>query len=226
MMPQGYERGLMRRLLAANQSIFRCDGHQVFSDGAQEIGPGPQGHVVMAEDIGSTKATMGGPFNNVLNGGIFARVWKRVFRDAAYSKLDWTVKVDPDCVFLPDRLRTHLDSRKADPASVVYLNDCDQGLHGPIEVVSNGGMESFREGMDKCVDALSKEWTWAGEDVFLRHCLGMLKINRVDDFALLSETACMWNDPVKKGCGTEHIAFHPFKQETAYFKCLAQAHAT
>jgi hypothetical protein len=221
MLPHGYERGLMKHLLAKNQSIFRCDSFQVFSEGEQEVGPGPPR--VVAEDIGSTKVGWGGPYHNALNSEVFERAWRRVFAASEYLYRDWTVKVDPDTVFLANRLRTHL--HKSDPKSIVYLNDCDQGLHGPIEVVSNGGMLKFANGMKKCVAKLRKEWDWAGEDVFLRHCFGVLEINRVDDFKLLSEQVCMWQDPVNKGCITDHVAFHPFKTEDTYFKCLKQAQA-
>lgn len=205
-------------MLAEKQSIFQCDTYQVFSDGENEVGPG-----VVAEDIGSTKVSFGGPYNNALNSPIFERVWRHVFNDARFGKFDWTVKVDPDCVFLPGRLKMHLLEDVANPNDVVYLNDCDQGLHGPIEVISRGGMAVFKDGIDRCTDALRKEWDWAGEDVFLRHCLGMLGVNRVDDFQILSEGACMWQDPVHKGCGTGHVSFHPFKDESTWFKCLAQA---
>jgi hypothetical protein len=221
MLPHGYERGLMRRLLEANQSIFRCDSFQVFSEGNNEVGPGPPR--VVAEDIGSTKVGWGGPYHNALNSGVFVRVWRRIFADGAYYSKDWTVKVDPDAVFLPDRLKTHLAD--SDPSPSLYLNDCDQGLHGPIEIVSNGGMRAFRLGLNDCVSALSKDFSWSGEDVFLRHCFGMLKINRVDDFHILSETVCMWHDPVHKGCHGDYVAFHPFKQEDTYFNCLQQAGA-
>lgn len=219
MLPHGYERGLMEHLLREKQSIFKCDSYRVFSEGDIEVGQG-----YMAHDIGSTKVKWGGPYNNALNSDVFVRAWKKVFAESVYSKRDWTVKVDPDTVFLPDRLIPRL--QKSDPSSIVYLNDCDQGLHGPIEIVSNGGMDAFRDGMDECVDALRHEFTESGEDVFLRHCFGMLKINRVDKFKyfkLLSETVCMWNDPVNKGCITDHVAFHPFKTEDSYFKCLGEA---
>jgi hypothetical protein len=211
----------MKHLLQANASIFQCDRYEVFSEGENEVGPGPPR--VLSVDIGSTKVGWGGPYHNALNSGVFERAWRAVFTSYKYYSMDWTVKVDPDTVFLPSRLRTHLHHKKADPDANVYLNDCDQGLHGPIEIVSKGGMDHFRKGIDSCVASLSKEWTWAGEDVFLRHCFGMLKISRVDDFKLLSETVCMWQDPIHKGCGTGHISFHPFKNEDSYFKCLKQA---
>merc|ERR1712190_326433 len=95
-----------------------------------------------------------------------------------WKKQEWTVKVDPDAVFLPDRLHDQL--KRAHGSDSVYLNNCDQGLHGPIEIVSHAGMADFEAGIDKCVTELKHEWGWQGEDVFLRHCLGILKVSRVD----------------------------------------------
>merc|ERR1712187_160158 len=213
MLPHGYERGLMRRLLAERQSIFRCDYFQVFSEGEQVGGPGPP--QVVAEDIGPTKVSLGGPFHTALNSEVFERVWRRVFSDSIFAEFGWTVKVDPDAVFLPGRLKRHLASSEYEGA--MYLNNCDQGLHGPIEIVSKEGMEAFKNGIDTCVTALSNEWDHAGEDVFLRHCFGLLQVTRVDDYDILSEPVCMGHDPLHVGCGTGEISFHPFKTEISYF---------
>merc|ERR1740121_710691 len=40
----------------------------------------------------------------------FMRVWQQVFEDGKYKSYDWTVKVDPDTVWLPDRLRSRLEA--------------------------------------------------------------------------------------------------------------------
>ena len=82
---------------------------------------------------------IGGTWNTALNTKVFAKVWHRVFDDKLFEESDWTVKVDPDAVFLPWRLREHLLGAR--PQEEVFLNNCRAGLHGPIEVVSRGGME-------------------------------------------------------------------------------------
>merc|ERR1712113_152655 len=107
----------------------------------------------------------------------------------------------------------------------VYFNNCDQGLHGPIEILSNGGMRTYFAGIDKCVAALKYEWNEKGEDVFLKHCLGMLKVNRVDNFKLLSEDRCFYENPAQNGCTSGKVSFHPFKDSQSWFICLEQAKA-
>lgn len=222
MMPHGYEVSLVRTLLNHGAGIFTCEDWTVFSEGHVELSPGPPARII-TEDVGSVKCDFGGPWHLAMNSKVFIKVWRKVFADKRYLKAGWTVKVDPDAVFLPARLRAMLV--KSDPDANVYFNNCDQGLHGPIEILARGGMEVFRKGIDKCVKHLSHEFDQAGEDVFLRHCLGLLNVSRVDNFHLLSEDRCMWENPVKQGCVSGKVAFHPFKKPETYFHCLQQAKA-
>jgi len=218
MMPKGYEVDLLGQLINKSAGIFACDQYSVFSDGKHQISKHPR---IITGDIGSVECDYGGPWHLALNSEIFFRVWKKVFHDELWKANDWTVKVDPDAVFLPERLKLRVFDR--DPASNVYLNNCDQGLHGPIEVVANGGMKTFAEGMSTCHEKLEHEWDWSGEDVFLRHCLGLLEVNRVDDFHLLTEMVCFYEDPIEDGCVTGKVSFHPFKTPEKYFQCLDEA---
>jgi len=221
MMPHGDELTLMRMLLERGESIFACDAYQVYSSEEVELSPGPPVRIA-AQSVGSMHCEYGGPYHLALNTEIFVRIWNKVFADGRYRSNEWTAKVDPDAVFLPERLRENV--KHSDPAASVYLNNCDQGLHGPIEVLARGGMETFRGGMSKCVQELQNERGESGEDVFLRHCLGLLHVDRVDDFKLLDETVCFYGDPVHRGCGSGKVSFHPFKHPEEYFKCLREAH--
>mmetsp|Transcript_44532 Transcript_44532/g.100711 ORF Transcript_44532/g.100711 Transcript_44532/m.100711 type:complete len:602 (-) Transcript_44532:55-1860(-) len=220
MMPHSYEVDLMKSTLEKGVGIFGCEAYTVLSSEDVELSPGPPVRIG-TENIGSLKCGYGGPWHLALNSEIFVHAWKKVFEDGTYLNHAWTIKADPDAVFLSSRLRDHV--RHSHPEESVYLNNCDQGLHGPIEVIGRGGMETFRKGISKCIKKLKDEFTWSGEDVFLRHCLGMLKVNRVDDFKLLSDKACLFEDPVSQGCFSGKVSFHPFKTAESYFKCLEQS---
>jgi len=219
MMPHGYEVSLMTKLLQQSAGIFACDRHSVFSSKVFELGSGHKR--VKTVNIGSVQCSYGGPYYLALNTEIFYRVWKKVFEDGIWRLSAWSVKVDPDAVFLAPRLREHV--KHSEPDADVYLNNCDQGLHGPVEVIARGGMRRFDKGLARCRKELEEEWTWTGEDVFLRHCLGLLKVNRVDDFGLLSETHCFYENPPEDGCVSGKVSFHPFKDPESYFRCLRQA---
>merc|ERR1719220_2047052 len=91
----------------------------------------------------------GGEFGTALNTEIFLAVWARVVSDGRFQVHDWTVKVDPDCGFFPDRLRTILLHHAEGPAGV-YLNNCKLGLHGPLEVLSRKAVSAWWAGVPKC----------------------------------------------------------------------------
>lgn len=220
MMPHGAEVSLIRTLLNRGAGLFACNDYSVFSEGDIELSPGPPSRIGTT-DIGSVKCKYGGKWYLALNSPVFIKVWKKIFELKIYRKNDWTVKLDPDTVFIANRLRKQM--LHADPNAIVYLNNCDQGLHGPIEVIAVGGMRAFEQGIGDCEKKLSYEFDSWGEDVFLRHCLGILKVNRVDNFKLLSEDRCFYENPAQNGCTSGKVCFHPFKKPDVYFKCLSEA---
>merc|ERR1712012_202751 len=66
-----------------------------------------------------------------------------------YKDHDWTVKVDPDCVFFADRLRNHINDLRPPPYMPLYLknNDMDPGLGnrgflGAVEIFSTIAMQT------------------------------------------------------------------------------------
>jgi len=220
--PEIGEIELMATQLRHSTGIFACDGYTVFSSQALAL---DQKGVVKAEVIdGSLVAPIGGLYNMALNSEIFVRVWRRVFEAKRYVSFGWVVKVDPDAVFLPARLRKHCSSLPALQGSEkpkgVYLNNCKIGNHGPIEVISSAGVATFSEGIDQCIEEKYAPFTDVGEDVFVRRCLRNLGVQQLDDFQLLSEINCFENP---SPCTADKVTFHPFKQPAAFLQCLAQA---
>lgn len=220
MLPYGDELALIKMLLSKPVGIFTCEQYSVFSDGDITISPGPPMRIGTT-DVGSVSCQYGGQWHLALNSEVFIKIWKKIFAEGKFAKCDWTVKVDPDAVLVPSRLRALVRTENADKA--IYLNNCDQGLHGPLEVISQRGMEVFNHGIDHCQEKLSHEFWEFGEDVFLRHCMGLLKVKRVDNFKLLSEDRCFYENPMKDGCFSGKAAFHPFKKPDTYMRCLSQA---
>jgi len=220
MMPFGYEVSLIRTQLAKGASIFSCNAWDVISNESVVLSPGPPSIIRTEVMPGNMVCKFGGPYDTALNSEIFWRVWVKVFELKRFVEYDWSVKMDPDAVWLPNRLLMHVVDRE--PASLVYLNNCDEGLHGPIEVISKGGMKAFDLGKQHCHDLLIKEWMTYGEDVWVRRCMGLLSVARIDDYMLLREKACKpFKDPMP--CDTQAVAFHPLKSPARYFACLDQA---
>lgn len=214
---------LMDTQLNQRVGIFQCDSYSVFSNVRTAIANNET--VVETEVIDSSlEAPIGGTFNMSLNTKIFLKVWHRIFEVEEYARHDWTVKVDPDAVFLPDRLRRRVAREEAQITSTlqrgVYLNNCKIGNHGPIEVISTHGMEVFRGGIDRCVEKNYAPVNKIGEDVFTRRCWTHLGVTPLDDFQLLSEINCFENPTP---CFSGKAVFHPFKTKESFLQCLKEA---
>jgi len=222
MLPHSYEQGLLAMQFQAEVSLFACEAYSVFSNAAIEVTHGLTSHIVDSD----LKCDKGGEFGTALNLNIFIAVWKKVVEDAVFLEHDWTVKVDPDAVFFPQRLRgivaMHPETDKG-----VYLNNCKFGLHGPIEVFSRHAVTTWSTGHKQCIDHFWKlchgDCLW-GEDLFIDQCLAkVLGAQRENDYRILTEDHC---DPPKDwdSCTDEsRVAFHPFKNETGYRTCLNNA---
>jgi len=281
MMPFGYEPSLLATQRMRGIGIFSCDEATVFSNLTQLVTGEPSPVPIQLVE-GSLAVAYGGRWGTALNTGVFNRLWTEVIRQGRYRHHDWVVKVDPDAVFFPERLRqmlalstpmkrVHTHGKEPDqfkcgvcqakdkpgttcfahvrdlqrqgntcsksleiaaravaadgcdctcddfacdlPDEAMYLNNCKWGLHGPIEVFSRRAVAMYVAGLPKCVELLSNPW---GEDKFMDQCMIKLGVKRVDEFHLLSETAC-GEQPAP--CGTSDVAFHPFKSIPSYVAC-------
>merc|ERR1712217_108156 len=155
------------------------------------------------------------------------QVWKAVILAGEYRHHDWTVKADPDTVFLPQRLRPLLQKIAHNKKDGVYLNNCRMGMHGPLEVLSRNAVNTWGAGAYTCFEYFYKLCSgpclW-GEDMFLDQCLKrVLNVTRVNEYSLLIEEHC---DPPKgwDDCtDPKGVSFHPFKKKDDYKKCLSNA---
>jgi len=172
------------------------------------------------------KCKVGGEFKTALNTEIFMVVWSKVVGDGRYRLHDWTVKVDPDAVFFPARLRRNVQHISEKPEGV-YVNNCRRGMHGPFEVFSRNAVRAWARGSIRCVQHFTRLCSgpclW-GEDMFIDQCLSkVLHVHRVNQFSLLVEDHC---DPPKnwRDCrSSEAAAFHPFKTLSGYRGCAKRA---
>merc|ERR1712183_574639 len=96
----------------------------------------------------------GGKFMTALNTAIIIKVWEHVLQDGRPFRYDWTVKVDPDTVFLAQRLRDvvgsfglheHLEAKNG-----AYFSNCQFGLHGAVEVFSRKALDIYATGNARC----------------------------------------------------------------------------
>jgi len=222
--PTSYEPKMLQWQHTHKVSIFACDGFDVYSNKAIAIAQGVVAKVVDSD----LKCEYGGDSGTALNAWIFIAVWKKVIDDASYSHFDWVVKVDPDCVFFPDRLGLIL--RGVEKKG--YINNCQYGMHGPIEVFSSSAVSilgaDYKASWDgkapkRCVK--KQDFGLWGEDMFLDQCLG--KILEVKPRPLFPQLMCEahCDCPAWYWCqnGTQRVSYHPFKTVESYANCMANA---
>jgi hypothetical protein len=238
MQPATHEESLILWQANEGASIFACDEAAVYSNVSRELMPG-----LMTTKIDTTqKRGKAGEF--VENARIFFDVWDAVVANGRYKKHDWTVKVDPDCVFFPHRIHDELNSRLEDGRrdAGVYISSGK-----PLEVLSVAAVDAWGEGWQTCANVFigmcdrehkldshvenslcERGARW--ELTFLNQCLqNVLYSRRVDRFDLLLDertTTGETRSPLRNGfeCNNERAAaFHPYKSVSKYEACYLTA---
>jgi hypothetical protein len=212
----GYEPGLMKAQLQKKQGIFSCDEFAVIADAAVSLGQGPEGPVntlvIPHTTVGISKD------NTAANTLIFIHAWQEIYNDFRFSHHDWTLKVDPDAVIVPSRLRVHLSNFTGQK---VYVKNCNKYpgaanwpmMFGSLEAISQRALWAYMKGSDKCKNEL--EWEAWGEDLYLAECLDLLGCDHVNDYSIISDKVCLGVD-----CGNQWAAaFHAFKSKEEWFDC-------
>lgn len=230
-----YELNNVRTAIAKKTSIFACDDYILFSDQKFTVQPGVPvpgwSDLQLIEGIAPVETTVlnhdlatqpkAGSLEGILNTQIFMQAWHQVNEDGRFRMHDWTIKVDPDAVFLPQRLVP--DLQELAPASSspnFYLVNCkiSFGLFGAVEVFSRVALENYLAGEERCKTEL--DWTIMGEDLWMKRCLDLLGVQHDDDFHILSDGYC---SEQASPCQSGKVAFHPFKSALSYLQCYTEA---
>lgn len=220
----GYEQDILEVQRRHDAGIFDCDDQMVLADEALDLGGGSR-----TTAIGHVNSTLGqaeDATRSWVNTEIFLRAWWNVRADGRFASFDWTVKVDPDTVLLPELLRHHLARRGFDSylgeTSAIFIRNCPvarSGFYGAVEVMSRGAIEDLLSNLDSCRDKLRfKGW---GEDLFAQMCMEQNGVNAYDDFDLVADGACRGPTPPK--CSPGHPAYHPLKSVDLWMRCWNRA---
>lgn len=230
MLPWTYEVDMMRSMYERQCGIYECDAWAVVTNKKVALKKGDTEEDTVYADImnGSLKAKIGGKFHTALNTPVFRRFWLWIMDDGRAWKYDWTIKVDPDCVFFPNRLRGMLINEYKPhgvAGKAVWLNNCQLGLHGPIEVFSKQALGAYKDSHGACDEVAEKH---GQEDVYMRHCFMKLQVPKVDAFNLLLESEWACNERPSSStnmppCYDRQVSFHPFKSVTSFFNCYDRA---
>lgn len=235
---EGVEQWLVSEQWHRGTGIFGCHKFQLLSDGTLTLTSyslAPLQAVALPGDkawFGPVDNTPQGVWHNT---NVFMRAWNWISKEKEYLSYDWTVKVDPDCVFMPGKLQGQLASRNFNVNSPIYLLNCDQwnAIQGPLEVFSKAGSQKFFEGLSNCKAWV--DWQQWGEDWFVGKCMEMLGVGHEEGFETLDDMWCKtdwagtghtYEEQVQQfgpTCNDGKAAFHPYKVEKDMRKCLEQA---
>lgn len=218
----GEETWLVRAQWHKGLGVFACNTWRVFSQKTLWLGKGPAGDDISIA-IPGPEAYMGavkGQGEQVWhNTGPFMRAWGNIHAEGKFRKYDFVVKVDPDAVFSPHRLQVRLNGRVKAGSSVYFLNCAKWGsLQGPLEVFTAHAAEKFFSNVDKCKQSLA--WDSWGEDWFMGRCMSMVGISNMAGYDFLDDKWCEHRD---FSCAEDRVAFHPFKTQDDYMRCVEEA---
>lgn len=174
-------------------SIYACDKHKVY-------------------DSYPSTFVHENSWNSFANTEGFVKVWQHVFDDGLFKLTDWTVKVDPDTVFLPSRLKIHLQDMRPPSAAPIYVKNCeiDFGFLGAIEIISRRAMEDFEASHRDCQRSMPG---LSGEDGWIKGCLDAVGVGSMLDASIL-------RSPNDESCSEgARVAFHPHKTPEDWSAC-------
>jgi len=203
-LPGSAEEGLQWAAESKNASVFACDEHAVFN--SWQSARGDDGGADVSEQWGS-----------VINTDVFVNVWEQVLADGRYKKHDWTVKVDPDAVFFPDRLKYKLGNLHAPDGWPIYIKNTlkDFGFLGACEVLSVAAVNKYFRYYHECFATISAK---SGEDGYIKGCMDMVGAGYMLELDVLRTP---WHPDACTDPG--RVTFHPRKDPEQWDQCYNEA---
>jgi len=215
---ESQEQEVLERQASLHAGVFDCDDQMVFSDSPVTLASG-----LRTIAIGALNAAMGGQMTTSwVNTDGFLRAWEHIRNGRRYLGYDWTVKVDPDTVFIPSVLRMQLRARG--PVGPVYLINCanvDDGFFGAVEVMSQLAARAYAENLDHCRATLPYKTGW-GEDLFAQRCMSQAGVVGENNFNLVVDKNCDASVQLPD-CAPGYPGYHPHKDPVDWEKCWRQA---
>jgi len=238
---KSYELELLTEQCKKKVSLFACDKSAVYGDVAVSEG---DLEVTKVDDVDkdfhfAKRKHMG----TWINTGLYIQVWKAIAAKGDYAGYDWTVKVDADAVFFPEKLIPRISHFPIAPTGG-FLANCEgvkYGFFGNLEVFSKTAFSILLSNLDTCKHKTVSNWKVGidkgkygpmGEDLFAEICLRKNGVEELDAFDITKDGCCAAKRPgnEKKNkkwepdcASTSSPAMHPFKKVDAYFKCMDAA---
>jgi len=220
------EEALVLMQLEHRASLFACDDAVVFSNGSRVLGLNGEKQVstwnIPVPAVSTTSQVVNGRVQaSYTNAAIFVVAWDALLNQGALIwSHDWVVKVDPDTVFFPDRLRLHVSAHQD---TNTYFTNCQPEestyprLFGSLEVFSKEAMKTYSSNKWRCTGAFDMHNM--SESSWMMSCLDTLGVGRIFDSSLLGDSRCSPAD-----CSDwTRVSFHPYKDVSSWSACLDEA---
>jgi len=235
---------LMNHQSENNLGIFQCEGHDIFSDKALALSNG-RSVTQISDSDGDWKFAKRKSTGCYVNTGIFSDAWRVIAREAKWQQQDWVIKVDPDAVFVPARLRKSLENTYEAEGGSYYVN-CPYvkyGFFGSLEVFSKSAFGTLLTNIDDCKADADINWKVGvdngkygpmGEDLFAQSCMDKHGVRRANAFGHTQDGACpdkrdedeKKNKKFQPHCDWAYGAsLHPFKKVNEWATCYEQTMA-
>jgi len=226
--------------------IFQCEGNDLFSDKALTLSSNGRAFTQVFEGDGDWRFAKRKSTGAYVNTGIFSDVWRKIKAEQKWSQFDWMVKVDPDAVFVPARLKKSLEDTYEPQGGSYYVNcpHVDYGFFGNLELFSKTAFTTLLDHIDDCkADVDTINWKVGikngkygpmGEDLFAQTCMDKHGVRRANFMSMTQDGACEAKrdaDHVKDKKFQPHCewaygaSIHPFKKVTEWNECYEKTMA-
>eukprot|EP00930_Biecheleria_cincta_P060905 TRINITY_DN46488_c0_g1_i1.p1 TRINITY_DN46488_c0_g1~~TRINITY_DN46488_c0_g1_i1.p1 ORF type:complete len:355 (+),score=47.79 TRINITY_DN46488_c0_g1_i1:37-1101(+) len=220
---------LLSELLPA---LSRCDRHAIYSNVSMPFRQDETIAAIRGPAQVDIQSTIFGPIAD--NWPVFAQVWRYIAQSGPYRSADWIVKVDPDTVFFPERVRrvlSRLPTLAAQEPTVI-TNPCRPPLvlvngcfFGGMMILSRGVVEQYLAHEKICDLVLAS--THIAEDGYMHRCAAehmaakQVVLEGLIYAGYKYDQQCEAKDADSSSAWLS--AFHPFKTVEAYRNCLRKA---
>jgi hypothetical protein len=223
----GRQAGLVAWQLERSLSLFACDRSAVYvsSDARRRLLMSKTSQlrpvVIQCDDDCFPEFTENGSHRQ-LNTKDYALLWHQVVQEGEFRFAAWSVKVDLDCVFFPDRLRNLLSGpRHREPSSGngMFLLSCMRrhALEEPLQVLSRDAVAHYGGSAERCRKLQRKHPH--DSDAYMQDCLLLLGASEREAWSLLS-TADRLEEAEGVDCGGTLVSYHPLPTVSEYRDCM------
>lgn len=131
--------------------------------------------------------------------------WRRVREVGTWKQFDWTVKVDVDTVFIPDRLRWHLKDLRVPRGSRLYVRNMEKHpfFSDTVQVLSREAARLYFQRGDECTGQIGNE---GGIEYWMLSCLEGLGVDFQDDLRIIGDESSSTGPGDVEACSDDWAA--------------------